>query len=93
MVRGLLGVRVGGMRRLSRGIDVALMGSWRVRLQSRWVDRLLGRITHVLGVGSCARTELAGARVAAAAQYSEDDDGANYGSKADNAHHKDNGAH
>ncbi|WP_328438224.1 hypothetical protein OHA71_15640 [Streptomyces sp. NBC_00444] len=50
-------------------------------------------MADVLGVRSGARAELAGARIAAAAQYSEDDDGANYGSKADNANHEDNGAH
>jgi hypothetical protein len=81
------------MGRLSRGIEVALIGSWWVRLLSGRVDRLLGRITYVLGVGSCAKAELAGGGVAAAAQYSEDDDCANYGSKADNANHKDHGAH
>jgi hypothetical protein len=89
----LLGVRARMLREVARGSVVPLLGSSRVRLLSGWVDRLLGRVTDVLGVRSGARADLAGTRVTAAAQYSEDDDGANYGPKADNANHKDDEAH
>ncbi|MDC0772160.1 hypothetical protein [Streptomyces sp. HD] len=44
-------------------------------------------------MGSDARADRADTGVAAVAQYSEDDDGANYGSEADNSYHKDNGTH
>lgn len=54
---------------------------------------LLRRVAHVLGVSSDTRADRAGTGVAAAAQYSEDGEGANYGSKADNANCEDNGAH
>ncbi|WP_128435265.1 hypothetical protein [Streptomyces cyaneus] len=57
------------------------------------LDRLLRRVTHVLGVHTGARTDLTGTRVAAATQYGEDDNSANYGPKADNANRKDNEAH
>ncbi|WP_159053160.1 hypothetical protein [Streptomyces regalis] len=89
----MLGVGAGVLGRLSGRSGISLMGSWRVRLLSGWVDRLLGRVTNVLGVDSSARADLAGAGVATATRYSEDDDGSNYSSKADNANRKDNEAH
>jgi hypothetical protein len=47
--------------------------------------RLLGRVTHVLGVRQGVRADRADTGVAATAQYSEDHDGANHSSKANNA--------
>jgi hypothetical protein len=93
VVGRLLGIRARMLREAPRWSVVPLLGSWRVRLLSGWVDRLLGRVTDVLGVRSGARADVADTGVTAAAQYSEDDDGANYGPKADNANHKDDEAH
>lgn len=49
---GALGVGVRTLGALSRRSGVPLVGSWRVRLLSRRVDRLLGRIAHRLRRGS-----------------------------------------
>ncbi|KUN96088.1 hypothetical protein AQJ67_33060 [Streptomyces caeruleatus] len=54
---------------------------------------LLGWVAHVLRVSSNTRIVRADTRVTAASQHSEDDDGTNYGAEADDANHKDNGAH
>ncbi|MFF6978668.1 hypothetical protein ACFZAV_13200 [Streptomyces sp. NPDC008343] len=50
-------------------------------------------MAHTLGLSSDARADRADIGVAAAADCNEDDDGADYGAKADNAYHKDNKAH
>jgi hypothetical protein len=78
---------------LSGRSGISLTVSWRVQLLSGWVARLLGRVTNVLGVDFSTRADLAGVGVATATRYSEDDDGTNYGYKADKANRKDNDAH
>ncbi|MGI5378608.1 hypothetical protein ACQEV2_31030 [Streptomyces sp. CA-251387] len=78
---------------LSRRSGVTLIGGRGIRLLSGRVDRLAGRVTHVLGRGSGTGADRSGAGIAAAAQYGKNDDCANYGSKADYANHKDDEAH
>jgi hypothetical protein len=77
--RRLLSVRAWVLRELRRGSVVPLLGSRRVRL--------LRGVTNVPGICSGARAYLTDASAAAAAQYSEYDNGANYGSEADHANH------
>lgn len=72
---------------------MAVVGVWGIRRLSGRVIGLLGRVTHVLGISTGCWPDLASTGVATAAQHNDDNDGADYGSKANHANYKNNEAH